>query len=110
MSLFGEYIKETQDKEIIEDEFGFATYYPAFDNQYMYIEDIYVKKGSRNKNRAASYADRIAEKAKAQGIKKLLGSVNMQIKDPTRSAKVLLAYGFSIIEAKNDIIYFEKEI
>lgn len=110
MSLYGEYIKETQDKEIIEDDYGFATFYPAFDHRYMYIEDIYVKSNKRKEKKASDYADRIAKIAKERGISKLLGSVNMQIKNPTRSAKVLLSYGFRLLEVKEDSIYFEKDI
>lgn len=110
MSLYGEYIKETLNKDIIEDEFGFATFYPAFNGNYMYIEDIFVKAGKRKERAASAYADQIAEIAKKQGIPKLLGSINMEIKDPTRSMKVLLGYGFKVIEVRDNAIYFEKDI
>lgn len=110
MSLFGEYIKETQGKDIIEDENGFATFYPAFNNSYMYIEDIYVKPEKRKSAQASHYADCIAEVARQRGIPKLLGSVNLEIENPTRSVKVLLAYGFKVVETRDNVIYFEKDI
>ena len=110
MSLFGSYIKEIHDKNIIEDEYGFATYFTAFNNEYMYIEDIYVVPEKRKDGCASKYADKIAEIAKEKGIKKLLGSVNLSIKNPTASTKVLLAYGFKILEADSTIIYFYKEL
>ncbi len=46
MSLYGEYIKELQGKDILENENGFATYYPFQDG--MYIENIYVRPAFRN--------------------------------------------------------------
>src|SRR5210317_1124304 len=100
MSLFGEYIKERLNKSIIEDEHGFATYFPAFNNEYMYIEDIYVKPEFRKKDKASIYADEISEIARKKGIKKLLGSVDINANAATESMKVLFAYGFKLLDIK----------
>lgn len=110
MSLFGEYVKERSNKSIIEDEYGFATYYAAFNNEYMYIEDLYVKPAFRKENRASIYADEIAEIARKKGIKKLLGSIDINTNNSTASMKVLLAYGFKLLDIKGQLIYLEKEI
>lgn len=108
MSHFGNYIKERLDKHIIEDENGFATY--LYENDYVYIEDIYVVKEKRKENIASAYADKIAQIAKSKGYDKMLGSVCPTAKGATTSLKVLLGYGFKVLSAEHDIIYFIKEI
>lgn len=108
MSLFGQYIYERQNKSIIEDEFGFATYY--FQNDCCYIEDIYVVREKRKENIASKYADKIAEEAKSKGMKYLVGSVKPSANGSTVSLKVLLGYGFQLVAAQEDFIWFKKEI
>lgn len=108
MSLFGQYIYERQNKSILEDEFGFATYY--FQGDCCYIEDIYVVKEKRKENLASKYADKIAEEAKSKGMKYLVGSVKPSANGSTTSLKVLLGYGFELVSAQEDFIWFKKEL
>ena len=68
MSHFANYIKERQNKEIIEDESGFATYY--FIMPDCYIEDIYVIPEKRKAGIAAKYADKIAKIAQEKNCLK----------------------------------------
>jgi GNAT superfamily N-acetyltransferase len=110
MSLFGEYIKEREGKRIIEDEYGFATYYTYNNNEFMYIEDLYVVPEKRKEGRASYYADEVASIARKKGIKKLLGSIDLEANGSTTNMKVLLAYGFELYSANGNIIYLKKEI
>lgn len=110
MSLYGEYIQELHKKAIVEDEFGFATYFINKETKSCYIEDIYVVPEAREKHAASKYADKITEIAKEYGCDKLYGTVVTTNHNPTRSAKVLLAYGFKIDTALNNLIIFIKEI
>ena len=107
-SLFAQYILEREGKQIVEDEFGFATY--LFTPDYCYIEDIFVVSEHRKGGHAARYADEITNIAKKAGKRKLLGSVSLQAAKPESSMKVLLAYGFRPINTDKNMIYFEKEI
>jgi ribosomal protein S18 acetylase RimI-like enzyme len=109
MSTYGNYIKEREGKEIIEDSLGFATYQFLDDNR-CYIENIYVIPDHRNSNVASSYADKITEIAKERGCTKLIGSVCPTTSGATASLKVLLAYGFSLDSCLNNIIIFSKDI
>lgn len=108
MSLFAEYLKELDQKGIIEDADGFATFYEF--NGGMYIEDIFVRKDKRNMNKASQYADQIALIAKNKGMSKLYGSVRPTAKTSSSALKVLLAYGFKLDSSMNDAIIFVKEI
>lgn len=109
MSTFGEYIKEREGKEIIEDERGFATYLFQ-ENGSCYIESIYVRPDFRKTGVAAEMADKIVEIAKKRGAKELLGSVSPSTKGSTASVRVLLAYGFSLDSSANNFILFRKDI
>lgn len=108
MSLYAEYIKENLGKETVESEIGFLTFYEVKDG--MYIEDIYVIPEMRKGGAAAKMADKVAEIAKARGLKKLIGSVRPSAKNSTDSLKVLLSYGFKLESSINDGIIFGKEL
>jgi GNAT superfamily N-acetyltransferase len=107
-SLYANYIGEIYGKGIVESERGFATY--SFLKDGIYIEDIYVTPSYRHEDEASRMADQVAVIAKEKGCKCLYGSVNMSIKDPTTSLKVLLAYGFKVESSSNLLILLRKEI
>lgn len=109
MSLYGDYIKERENKEIIENEYGFATYQFLPEGR-CYITDIYIHPDHRCIGAAALLADRIADIAKDKGCKVLLGSVCPQANHSTESLKILLAYGFKLDCAEKNFILFAKEI
>lgn len=107
-SLYSAYIRERSDKHILEDESGFAVY--SYLEDYVYIEDIFVVKEAREGGIASRYADAVAREAKGKGYSKMLGSVSTLAKNSTDSVKVLLAYGFKLLESNGEMIYFYKEI
>lgn len=108
MSLFAEYIKERTDKDILENDKGFATYY--FINDSCYIEDIYVKPEFRQSGEASNLANEIVKIAKDKQCNRLIGSVVPSAKGSTSSLKVLLAYGFQLDSSLNDFIVMSKVI
>ena len=108
MSLYGDYIKERENKSIVESDVGFATYSVAKDG--IYIEDIYVRPEYRKGHIAADMADQIAVIAREKGLHKLYGSVCPSANGSTASLKVLLAYGFKLNSSTNNFIMLEKEI
>jgi ribosomal protein S18 acetylase RimI-like enzyme len=113
MSMYKEYIEETTDTRMLETDYGFATYITSFGNDGhvdCYIEDIYVKPEFRKAYEASKIAKKIEEIAKKEGCTRLLGSVNLNIKDPTRSIKVLLQYGFEVLSAGEGFIWFKKNL
>lgn len=109
MSLYGEYVKEYAGREILETENGFATY-SFFDGGICYIVDIYVVPEKRNSKIASEMAHEIEGIAREKGCSVLLGSVDVNSKNPTQSMKVLLAYGFEFDSLSGSLIYFKKFI
>lgn len=111
MSLYGDYVKEREGRQIIEDENGFATYvYCGPELKECYIIDIYVKPEMRKSKVASKYADQIAEQAKKDGCTHLSGSVDPRSKGSTDSLSVLLHYGFELAGVLNNLIWFKKEL
>jgi ribosomal protein S18 acetylase RimI-like enzyme len=108
MSLFGEYIQETQGREIIEVDYGFATY--IITGTQVYIEDIYIRPEFRKSAYASKLADKVKERAMAQGCTDMVGTVNCTFKDPTTALKALLGYGFKIHKVVQDVIVMKMEI
>ena len=107
-SLYAQYIKERLNKNIIETEDAFVVY--SYENDHVYIEDIYVIPEHRKSGIASILANMIADEAKEKGIKKMLGSVVPSANGSTSSVKVLLAYGMKVKSSINDFIVFEKEL
>lgn len=109
MSLYAQYIKERENKEIIESEQGFATYSINKDNS-CYIQDIYVHPDHRHDHVASKFADQIVDIVKKKGVHTLYGSVSPTANNSTISLKVLLAYGFELDSSTNNFILVRKEI
>lgn len=107
-SLYGQYIKERQGTEIIEDSRGFCTYF--YINDGVYLQDIYVAPSHRHEKVASQYADKIAIEAKEKGFKKMYGSVVPTVNNSTDGLKVLISYGFRLHSAENNAVIMVKDI
>lgn len=107
-SLYAHYIKERENKEIVESEKGFATY--CFTNDGCYIVDIYVLPEFRKSGEASNMANQITEIAKSKGFNKLYGTVSPLANGSTESLKVLLAYGFKLDSSNSQLLVLKKDI
>lgn len=107
-SLYAKYVKERENKDMLELEHGFASYIWLKD--HVYIVDIYVEPEHRKSGLASQMADSIAELAVQKGYRKLLGSVDTTAAGCTNSMKVLLSYGFKLLRCDGQLIFLEKDI
>lgn len=108
-SVYAKYLKEREDKDIIESEKGFATY-KIFDNGECYLQDIYVIPDERKSGLATEMTDKVVEIAKERKCNLLLGSVCTNDKYATRNMKVFLAYGMEIYNNVGTMIFLKKDI
>lgn len=108
MSHFSNYIKERTNKSIIENEFGFLTYY--FTDMGCYIEDMYVDRDFRLMGHAKEMTDSVVEIAKKKGCTKIFCSVIPSTSGSTEANKALMAYGFRLDSATNNFILYIKDI
>ena len=105
-SLYGQYIEELANKEIIEDDRGFITY--LFMDDGCYVEDIFVIKEHRNNGVAREMLDKVSVIAKEKGYKKLIGTVIPSYKDSTYRLQAALSYGFQLDSSRQNLIVYVK--
>ena len=108
MSLFSEYVKETKQMDIIEDEQGFVTFLVSGED--CYIADLFIRPQFRRKHKAFSFGDELKQIAKDKGCKNLVTTVNTTNVDPSTPLKGILAFGFKVISANNNIILAKMEL
>lgn len=108
VSMYAEYIKEREGKQIIEDEKGFATF--MIKGTECYIADIFIKKEFRNAGAGSNYADQISIIARENGCEVLTGSVTPSFRGASVSMQAQLKYGFEISSAHEDFILLKKEL
>lgn len=108
-SLYAMYIKEREDKDIIESDKGFATY-KIFDNGECYLQDIFVLPNFRKDGLATQMANEVVDIAKEHGCHTLIGSVCTDTNYSTRNLQVFLAYGMQVHKIIGNLIFLKKDI
>lgn len=109
MSMYAEYLKEIQGKtEILEENEGFLSF--MISGQECYMADIYVRPEFRGSNKAMELFNKVSKIAKERGCTYLLSSVCPSINNSTRSIKFILSCGFDLFSAKENLIFFRKEL
>lgn len=107
-SLYAEYIKEREDFETVEDEYGFATY--KIINNEVYLRDIFTLKEYRQLSMGKKLAEKVMEIAKEKGCTKLLGTVVPSALGSSLSMKLFLSYGMKLKSSSNDFIILEMDL
>jgi GNAT superfamily N-acetyltransferase len=109
MKMYADYLNERTGTSLLQLEHGFATF-KKLDADTYYLIDIYVEPEFRRKRIASELSQRVCEIAKADGAKKLIGSVDISTNGVTESMKAILADGFRFSHAQGNGIYFVKDI
>lgn len=107
-SLYGKYIKERLNKEIIETDKSFMTY--SFVNDACYIEDVYVLPEYRRTNECIDLGNKVEEIAKLKGCKKLYGSIVPSTPYSTINLMGLLKYGWRLDSSESNFIVLVKDL
>lgn len=112
MSLYADYVVEREGRSVLERDDGFVVYgYLQWGStKAVYIKEIFVKKGAREKGVAAEMADVIADQARLRDTWVMIGSVDPLAAGATTSMRVLLAYGFEVDSMDAQLIYFKKNL
>lgn len=108
MSLYAEYLKEREDKHVIENDFGFATY--SINKEEIYLQDIYIKPEYRLQGMGKDFLRYVENEGLSHGCKFITGSVDTKLKSCTDSAKAILSCGFKVAGLRGDLIIFYKEL
>ncbi len=108
-SLYSKYIKEREDKRIVELAHGFATY-KFFDNGECYLQDIYVLPDFRQTGLAKEMADEVVRRAKEHSCHTLIGSVCIDDVHATRNMQVFLTYGMKLHKIIGTLVFLKKDL
>lgn len=112
--MYSAYLRERENKDILETDTGFAVYgyncVPGVDFPHCYLADIYVKPEFRQTGAARKMADQIASQAKAAGFKTMLGSVDANAQGKHESLLVLIAYGMKLFTVSGTMLWMIKEL
>jgi GNAT superfamily N-acetyltransferase len=111
MSLFSDYWKEEENKEVIQTENGFIAFQHIPNNKEFFITDMFVDKSVRGTGLGQLIGNLAQERAIDLGCKKL--TCNVWVKDPkitTRKIRIFNEFGFNIISCGNGFITMMKEI
>lgn len=106
MHLYAAYLQEREAFELLHTPEAWASYKCQGDE--CYIRDIYVSPEARRTNIAASLTDQITIIAKERGCKYLTGTCVPSTNGSTQSLRAMLAYGFNIHSAHQDLIVLRK--
>lgn len=108
--MWADYIKETFGKEMLQNEYGFATFYIVPETTVCYLEDIYVAPEFRRAEFGSELEDAVIKWAKERYCTEIMGSVNLNIATPERSMNVLLSRGYKLTSATPTMLYFRKQL
>lgn len=107
-SLYGKYIEEREQRDIIENDSGFASY--SFVDNMCYIIDVYVIPEKRISGMASNLCDQVCEIARRRGCGKIVTSVDPKTNGASGSMQVILKYGFKVFHTDGTLVWFEKEL
>ncbi len=110
VTYYSDYLRERTNDEVVETDYGFATYRYVEEGKSVYIVDIYVTPEARKEGHAAEMADQIAKIAKEKGCTSMIGTVQPSTKGSTTSLQVLLGYGMRLQSASQDAIIMRKDL
>lgn len=108
MSLFADYVRERERKDVYEDQDGFVTF--IIEGPECYITDIYVRPEARKKGHGTLMVNHVAKYAASNGCTYLKGSIDPKTWGATDSMKAHLAYGFELWKVENPLIYLVKRL
>lgn len=106
--LFLKYKKEREGVESISVEGAFITYKLLKD--FCYIEDIYCEPNLRKTGISHELSKQVEKIALEKGYTKLLGSVDVAMKNPEQSLRACFNDGFKILNIQGSVIWLQKEI
>ena len=108
--MYKEYIKERENKEMIETEYGFCIY--KINRDHVYIQDVYIKKEYRNQNKCTGFIEAVEDIGKKLGKDVSISSFCI-IANNWRGGKEVLrkcGYKYFTKDKHNKMIYCIKEI
>jgi len=103
VSLYADYIKETKDHTVVEDEDGFYEY--SLKNECLYLENIYVKPSVRGFRVVKRYIRELGQIAEEYDLLCITGVVNVEHHNANNILMLYLKNNVSVVGAADNNIY-----
>jgi len=107
-TLYAKYIKERDDREILEDEFGFITY--KISGEECYINDMCIDLSERSGSRGRNLIEQLKEIALKLGCTFISANIYLADKGSSNTLFASLKVGFKVVKANHDILFIVKKI
>lgn len=111
--MFHDYFQTEYGREVIQNEFGFITYYLNPDNIECLVADLYTKPEFRKTFEAKKLFTQVVNIAKEKGYSFVTANIACKKGDPnkaTKLAKCYLSLGFKIAGANYDNVLLMMDI
>lgn len=112
--MYAEYLRERENKEILQDDRGFAIYgyncVPGVDFPHVYLQDVFVRPEHRRKGHSRKLTNQVVDQAKDAGFKIMLTSVDSAARASHDSLLAVIGNGFKLFTATGSEIWFSKEL
>jgi len=108
VELYRQYLKEREGVNLLDYEWGFATY--SFEEDCVYLQDIYIVPERRGEGLGVQLMNEVASIAKTREYEIMMGSVDDQANGCERMKKVMKHLGFSEFKKLSGVTYYIKEI
>lgn len=108
MNNYAQYIKERENKEIIENESGFLTY-KIFEKE-CYLADMFIVPEKRGSSAVAYFIQELSDISIRAGCDHISANIRLNDKGATRTLRASLKLGFNLVSAENGTITICKEL
>lgn len=107
-SLYAQYIKEREGKEVIEDRFGFIVY--KIEEDCAAIFEYFTLPKRRKKGRGFAMADEVFKICKKKGVEVVFCQSDERAKGWEIANLTILKYGFKEYMKKGPVHYYSMEV
>lgn len=108
MEMFKEYLKERENKEVIENEYGFLVY-KIFDKE-CFLADFYIKPAFRKTFVVGDFVSQLEVIAKDNGCECITAQIQIADKGHKVTLSAAFKLGFNIVSSNNNAIIIMKEV
>lgn len=107
-TLYAKYIKQRDDREMLEDENAFVIY--KIVGEECFIVDMFVEKDSRGSSKFKSLLDSLSNIASENKCKVISANIHLIDVGATHAFRSALQFGFKLARAENGILLIVKEL
>jgi len=107
-SLYGQYIKEREDLEILENSHSYVTY--KISENELFVYDFFVVKEYRRHGEGKELCRKLEEMARKAGCTYAKTTVSLGVNGVTEALRFQLDYGMKVLSANQDYIVLGKEL